>query len=204
MKLLLRLYDVNEGDIRINCRSIKEYDIRKLRDAVGIAFQNSSIYSISVADNLRAYRDAEDEKLEEILRKVGLNRILDEGGGLSATMTHEFDDKGVVLSGGEKQKFALARLLTGSFGLLLLDEPTAALDPIAEYELNKLVLDRTRPETTIVIAHRLSTIRDADRIYLVDEGRILECGTHHELMRLGGKYAEMFTKQAEKYALETA
>ncbi|NLL39153.1 MAG: ABC transporter ATP-binding protein [Clostridiales bacterium] len=204
MKLLLRLYDVNEGDIRIDGRSIKEYDVRKLRDAVGIAFQDSSVYSITVAENLRAYRDADDEKLSEILRKVGLSRLLEEEGGLSATMTHEFDDKGVVLSGGEMQKFALARLLTGSFGLLLLDEPTAALDPFAEYELNKLVLDRTRPETTIVIAHRLSTIRDADRIYLVEEGRILECGIHDELMRLGGKYAEMFKKQAEKYALETA
>lgn len=204
MKLLLRLYDASEGDIKINGVSIREYDIRKLRDIVGIAFQNSSVYSLSVADNLRAYRYADDEKLAEILNKVGLSHILDGEDSLNKTMTHEFDDKGIMLSGGEMQKFALARLLTGSFGLLLLDEPTASLDPIAEYELNKLVLDRSRPETTIVIAHRLSTIRDADRIYLIDEGRVRECGTHSELMRLGGKYAEMFTKQAEKYALETA
>ena len=129
MKLLLRLYDVNEGDIRIDGRSIKEYDVRKLRDAVGIAFQDSSVYSITVAENLRAYRDADDEKLSEILRKVGLSRLLEEEGGLSATMTHEFDDKGVVLSGGEMQKLPW-RAFDWSFGLLLLDEPTAALDPL--------------------------------------------------------------------------
>lgn len=203
MKLLLRLYDVGEGEIRVNGAAIKEYDVRKLRDAVGIAFQNSAVYSLSVAENLRAYRSADDAELAEILKKVGLTRLVAEDGSLASTMTHEFDDKGVMLSGGEMQKFALARLMTGSFGLLLLDEPTAALDPLAEYELNKLVLDRKRRETTIVIAHRLSTIRDADRIYLIDGGRIAECGRHDELMRLGGKYAEMFTKQAEKYAMET-
>jgi ATP-binding cassette subfamily B protein len=202
MKLLLRLYDVNSGEIRVNGRSIKEYDVRELRYKIGIAFQDSMVYSLPMSQNLQLYRDADEGKLAEILKAVGLQKLLDNENGLEAQLTREFDDNGVMLSGGEMQKFTLARLLTGRFGLLILDEPTAALDPLAEYELNKLILDRSRPETTIVVAHRLSTVRDADRIYLIDGGAIAECGSHAELMALGGKYCEMFTKQAEKYLKE--
>ncbi|MDR1329187.1 MAG: ABC transporter ATP-binding protein/permease [Oscillospiraceae bacterium] len=198
-KLLLRLYDVSGGELMLGGRDIKEYDARKLRDAVGIAFQQGQTFALPLSENLRIYRDADDEELRDILRKVGLSKLLENKKGLDAQVTREFDDGGIMLSGGEMQKFALARLLTGRFGLLILDEPTASLDPLAEYELNKMILDRSRPETTIVIAHRLSTIRDADRIYLVDGGRVAECGSHDELIALGGKYAEMFTKQAEKY-----
>jgi ATP-binding cassette subfamily B protein len=198
-KLLLRLYDAQGGEIRIGGRAISEYDVRKLRDAVGIAFQQGQAYALPLSENLRIYRDAPDGELRDILRRVGLQKLLENKKGLDAQVTREFDDGGIMLSGGEMQKFLLARLLTGRFGLLILDEPTASLDPLAEYELNKMILDRSRPETTIVIAHRLSTIRDADRIYLIDGGRVAEAGSHAELMAKGGKYAEMFTKQAEKY-----
>ena len=105
---------------------------------------------------------------------------------------------GIVLSGGETQKLGLARLFTGQFGLLLLDEPSAALDPVAEYELNKVIMG-LKNTTTILISHRLSTVRDADCIYLVDNGEIIESGTHDELMRKNGKYAAMWNMQAEKY-----
>jgi len=199
MKLLLRLYDVRSGEVLVNGRSIKEYDVLALRHQIGIAFQDSQIYSLPMYENLQLYRDADESTLAEILEKVGLKKLLENEQGLNAQLTREFDDNGIMLSGGETQKFMLARLLTGRFGLLILDEPTASLDPIAEYELNKLILDRGRPETTIVVAHRLSTIRDADRIFLIDNGAVAECGSHEELMALGGKYHEMFTKQAEKY-----
>ncbi|MDR0916778.1 MAG: ABC transporter ATP-binding protein/permease [Oscillospiraceae bacterium] len=201
MKLLLRLYDVSDGSVRVGGVPVGEYDVRKLRDRIGVAFQSSTVYALPVADNLRVYRDADEDKLRDILKKVGLTKLLD-GDGLNTSMTREFDDDGVMLSGGETQKFALARLLAGDFGVLMLDEPTASLDPIAEYELNKLILDHDRPETTIVVAHRLSTVRDADRIFLVDGGKIAEVGTHNELIALGGKYHEMFTKQAENYVKE--
>ncbi|MDR0445681.1 MAG: ABC transporter ATP-binding protein/permease [Oscillospiraceae bacterium] len=199
-KLLLRLYDVGEGELKIGGRRVEEYDVYKLRHAVGIAFQQTESFALPLSDNLRIYRDASDDELRDILRRVGLEKLLENKKGLDAQVTREFDEGGLELSGGEKQKFALARLLTGRFGLLILDEPTASLDPLAEYELNKMILDRSRPETTIVIAHRLSTIRDADRIYLIDDGAVAEVGTHDELMALGGRYAEMFTKQAEGYA----
>ena len=117
---------------------------------------------------------------------------------LDSEVTREFDDNGVVLSGGQIQKFGLAKLLHGEFGLLLLDEPSSSLDPIAEYELTKLIFEQSRT-TTIMVAHRLSTIRNADRIYLMDSSGVAEKGTHDELMARNGKYAEMFAKQAENY-----
>ena len=118
---------------------------------------------------------------------------------LENEITREFDKNGLVLSGGEKQKFLLARLFTKNFGLLILDEPTSALDPLAEYELNKLIFNKASTTTTIMISHRLSATKDADCIYLFKDGCIHECGTHSELMQLHGQYYEMFTKQAESY-----
>ncbi|MDR3309744.1 MAG: ATP-binding cassette domain-containing protein, partial [Oscillospiraceae bacterium] len=139
------------------------------------------------------YRKADDGALSELLQKLGLDAPL------GAEVTREFDESGIMLSGGEAQKLGLARILHGDFGLLLLDEPSSALDPLAEYELTKLLFDRARECTAIMVAHRLSTIRDADMIYLIAGGTVAERGTHGELMSLGGKYAEMFTKQAENY-----
>jgi ATP-binding cassette subfamily B protein len=138
------------------------------------------------------YNKSGDDTLLGVLKTVGLE--LD----LNAEVTREFDEAGVMLSGGETQKLALARLLHGDFGLLLLDEPSSALDPIAEYEMTKLMFERSRT-TTIMVAHRLSTIRSADRIYLIANGEVAEQGTHDELIALAGKYAEMFAKQAENY-----
>ena len=104
-----------------------------------------------------------------------------------------------MLSGGQEQKLALARLLAGKFGLMILDEPSSALDPLAEQELANKILNISRETTTIIISHRLSTIKNVDRIYLFDSGSVLESGTHDSLMKLDGKYAEMFNVQAEGY-----
>ena len=104
-----------------------------------------------------------------------------------------------MFSGGEMQKIGIARLLAQSFGLLIFDEPSSALDPIAEYEMSDLILNNSNRATTIIIAHRLSTIRNVDKIILIDDGTVKEVGTHDELMEMQGKYYEMFTKQAEKY-----
>lgn len=191
-KLLLRLYDADGGSVQINGRPIADYDVSTLRGRIGIAFQQSRLYALSVRENMTAYADADDARLKSCLEEVGLRLSLD------AQVTKEFDENGAVLSGGDAQRLCLTRLLHSEFGLLILDEPSSALDPIAEYRIAKLIFDRS-PTTTVMVAHRLSTVVDADRIYLLSDGRIIESGTHAELMAQNGKYREMFLKQAEGY-----
>ena len=191
-KLLLRLYNADSGEIKYNGTPIQDYNIHKLRKKIGVAFQEPQIYALTVRENMELYNTADDDILRQALGKAGLNIEL------NSEITREFDESGVMLSGGQVQKLGLARLLHGSFGLLLLDEPSSALDPLAEYEITKLIFEQSRT-TTIMVAHRLSTIRNADRIYLLDNGGIAECGQHDELMAYGGKYADMFNKQAENY-----
>lgn len=200
-KLLLRLYDTQQGEIMINGINIREYDVHELRDAVGIAPQSTNVYSLSLRENLMLYTDLiEEEKAREVCRKFGLESVLVKNQAtLDSQMTREFDESGVLLSGGELQKLALARLFCSKFGLLILDEPSSALDPIAEYELNQLIFDEASSATTIIISHRLSSVRDADRIYLLGNGHVQEEGSHEELMERRGKYYEMFTKQSEYY-----
>jgi len=191
-KLLLRLYDVENGNILYNDVPVQEYNIHNIRRRIGVAFQDTQLYAMTVRENMELYYTAEDVVLQDILKKVGMDINLDN------EISREFDNKGVMFSGGQAQKFGLTRLLHGEFGLLLLDEPSSALDPLAEYEMTKIIFEQSNT-TTIMVAHRLSTVRDADRIYLIADGSVAEFGTHNELMALGGKYAEMFTKQAEKY-----
>lgn len=191
-KLLLRLYDADSGVIKINGRPIAQYNTSEIRSKIGVAFQNSRLYALSVRENMESYARADSEHLMHTLADVGLD--LD----LNSQVTKEFDESGVVLSGGDTQKLCLTRLMHSDFGLLILDEPSSALDPIAEYNLAKLMFDRS-PTTTVMIAHRLSTVVNADKIYLLSDGRIVEAGTHEQLMNLNGKYAEMFAKQAEGY-----
>lgn len=191
-KLLLRLYDADGGTVQINGRPIADYDVSTLRGRIGIAFQQSRLYALSVRENMTAYADADDARLKSCLEEVGLRLSLD------AQVTKEFDENGAVLSGGDAQRLCLTRLLHSEFGLLILDEPSSALDPIAEYRIAKLIFDRS-PTTTVMVAHRLSTVVDADRIYLLSGGEIIESGSHAELMAQNGKYREMFLKQAEGY-----
>ena len=191
-KLLLRLYDSNGGDIFYNDVSVREYDIHELRRRIGVAFQDPQLYALTVRENMEMYNSADDMELYKTLKKAGLDIALDN------EVTREFNDNGVILSGGQAQKLGLTRLLHGEFGLLLLDEPSSALDPLAEYKMTKLIFEQSNT-TTIMVAHRLSTIRYADNIFLIADGGVVESGTHDKLMTIGGRYAEMFSKQAENY-----
>ncbi|MBQ8164119.1 MAG: ABC transporter ATP-binding protein [Clostridia bacterium] len=202
VKLLLRLYDVSSGQIKINGINIKEYNLEALRTKIGFAFQNANIYALSFKNNIELYNEVNDKNLEFIVKKFDFDKIFEKSNSnVLSNVTREFDEKGIMLSGGEIQKIGIARLFTSDFGLLIFDEPSSALDPIAEYNMTKMIFDASNRSTTIMIAHRLSTIRNADKIALVDKGRVLEIGTHDEFMLKQGKYYEMFTKQAENYTI---
>ncbi len=199
-KLLLRLYDVNNGEVLINGKNIKDYDVHGLRLNIGVFFQDIRVLAMSLRDNLTVYNDVSDEKLCEVLEKVGLSEVLKRAdGNLDTMVSREFTEDGISLSGGEAQKLMLARLFTKSFGLLILDEPSSALDPLSEVKLMQNILDVSNTATTVMIAHRLSTVRDFDCIYHIENGKIIESGTHDELMTRKGKYYEMFVKQGENY-----
>ena len=199
VKLLLGLYDPTSGEILINGIPLRSYDITELRNTIGVAFQNTNIYALSLAENLRLYGEAENLSADAE-KKFGIDAILRKNNASDdSIMTREFDENGIMVSGGEAQKIAIARLTMRKFGLLILDEPSSALDPIAEYELNRLLTQSTGDTTTVMVAHRLSSVRNMDKILVMSGGSLKEEGTHDELMALGGIYYGMFTKQAENY-----
>lgn len=202
VKLLLKLYDVQSGEILINGVNINDYDLFELRNAVGVAFQNTNIYAFSMDENIGLYEDSTETDIAEAKKTLGLDSIVKKNDATNdSTLTREFDDNGIKLSGGEAQKIAIARTTTKKFSLLMLDEPSSALDPIAEYNLNRSLLKLSKGTTTIMIAHRLSSVRNMDKILVISGGRLVESGTHDELMKAQGLYAEMFLKQAENYQI---
>ncbi len=201
-KLLMRLYDPTEGEILYNGRNLKEYDIPGLRARIGTVFQDYRIFAATVAENVlgRECADEDRESVTDALTKATFaDRLAELEKGLDTPLTKEFSEDGVNLSGGEAQKVAIARIFARPYELIVMDEPSSALDPAAEYELNHTILEYARDKTVIFISHRLSTTRMADRILMFADGRLIEEGSHDALMRMNGKYAEMFRLQAEKY-----
>lgn len=202
IKLLMRLYEPRSGEVLYNGRSASEYEAESYRGRIGAVFQDYRIFAATIAENVLGGEFAEEDRARvmDALERATFDGKLDElDGGINTMLTREFDDKGTNLSGGEAQKIAIARVFAGKYDLIIMDEPSAALDPMAEYELNKQIAKFASDKTVIFISHRLSTTRHADRIYMFEDGRIVEQGSHDELMKLGGKYAEMFTVQAENY-----
>lgn len=203
IKLLMRLYDPTEGEILVDGINIRDYDVQKYRHSIGTVFQDFQIFAGSVTENVlldAEKKKEQEEKLYSALEHSGLwERIKALPNGIDTMMTTEFDLEGVNLSGGESQKLAISRVFYKDAGLIILDEPSSALDPIAEYQLNHTMLEATEGKTVIFISHRLSTTRLADRIILMEQGQIAEQGTHEELLELGGKYARMWKVQAGQY-----
>ena len=203
IKLLLKFYHVSEGDLKIDGNSFLDVDEKEIRKMYVSLFQNFQIYSVSVLENVllrsRKY-ETDDEVVWEALKKAGLyDKIMATEKKLDTIMTKEFDDKGLVLSGGEQQKLAIARVFAADTPIIILDEPTSSLDPISEYEINKKILKLYAEKTVILISHRLSTVVDANKIYMMEKGRIIEQGNHIQLMKKKGKYYEMFETQAHFY-----
>lgn len=202
IKLLMHLYDPTDGEIRINGIDLKELDIKEYRQKIAAAFQDYQIFAASVAENVIADVYTEDKKkqvLNALHQATFDSKLATLENGIDTPLTREFSEKGVNLSGGEAQKIAIARVFAQDGEVIVMDEPSSALDSIAEYELNQTILNYAREKIIIFISHRLSTTRMADRIYMFSGGELIEQGTHEELMANEGKYAEMFNLQAEKY-----
>jgi ATP-binding cassette subfamily B protein len=203
VKLLMRLYEPSSGQVLYNGRDLKDFTLDTYRGLFGTAFQDYRVFSMTIAENvlLRSPQNAEDyERVRQALAHSGiLDKVLSLPRGLDNILTREFADDGAQLSGGELQKIAIARAFASDFEIAILDEPSSALDPVSEYRLYGTIREVCRDRTVIFISHRLSSATLADRILLLDQGRIIEAGSHNELMALGGTYARMFTMQAENY-----
>ncbi len=202
VKLLARLYDPDEGRILLDGRDLKDYDLDALRSAVGVIFQDFVRYHLSAAENIAVGRI--DERADRPRIETSAQRSLADAvieslpEGYEQTLGKRFKT-GVDLSGGQWQKVALGRAYMRDAQLLILDEPTAALDARAEFEVFERFKDLTEGKTAVLISHRFSTVRMADRILVLEAGEVEEMGTHEELLASGGRYAELFELQAQGY-----
>ncbi|MDW8467203.1 MAG: ATP-binding cassette domain-containing protein [Chloroherpetonaceae bacterium] len=201
-KLLLRLYEPTEGRILLDGYDLREYSPEELRKRIGVIFQDFIRYQMTAAINI-AVGEIElrhnQQRIEWAAARSLAHSIIEK-------LPHRYEQRigrrfanGVDLSGGEWQKIALARAYMRDAELYILDEPTAALDPEAEYEVFHHFVTLTQGKTAVLVAHRFSTVRMADTILVLEQGKLLEMGSHDELMRKGGRYAELFSLQARGY-----
>lgn len=205
VKLLMNLYEPTSGEILYNGKNIQDYDLSKYRHIYSSVFQDFYLYALSVGQNV-AMDNYSDEKIpfiEKALKEVELMKKIERfDQGILSNVTKEVDDHGFVPSGGEKQKLAISRAIYQDSSVVILDEPSSALDPLSEAKINELMLKASEGKTIFMISHRLSSARLVDEVLLIDGGMIAERGSHEALMKLNGKYAEMYRMQEEQYELE--
>ena len=202
VKLMLRFYDPTEGEILYNGKNIKEYNVEDYRYSFATVFQDYKNFAISIYENVMCRECTEEDKenARKALERSGawskVSTFEKEG---DTVLTREFDENGAGLSGGENQKLSTARLFARDFQVAILDEPSSALDPVAEYKMYENLVSYTEDKTVIYISHRLSSAVLSDRIVVLGNGTVLETGTHAQLMEKGGAYAQMFALQASSY-----
>ena len=199
IKLLMRLYDVTDGTISINHADIKKINLENYRALFTVVFQDFKLFATSIEENITLGNDVKENvvqamKYMEIFDKFNTMKY-----GLNTQLSKEFDDEGVVLSGGQSQKLAVTRAFASNAKIIILDEPTASLDPESEHLLYENIYEHMKEKTVIFVSHRLTSTIMADKIIMMDSGQIRECGTHEELMALKGSYYELFQIQAASY-----
>lgn len=200
IKLLLRLYDPTEGIILVNDIDIRKYNLKEYRKLFLCAFQDYEIFAGTIKENVLMGRSGTDEEVREALKKAGIyERVRMLPNDIHTMLTKEFDEKGVLLSGGEFQKIVCSRVFVDDKKVSLFDEPSSALDPISENELFNSIISSVKERTGIFISHRLSSVKDADCVFMLEQGKVLEQGSHSELMALNGAYCEMYKVQERNY-----
>lgn len=200
IKLLCRLYDATKGEITLNGIDIRKYSYDDYMQLFSVVFQDSKLFSYSLAENVAADTDFDSELVENCIRKAGLSELLDKmPDGINTYLYKDFNENGVEISGGEAQKLCLARAIYKGSPFIVLDEPTAALDPISEYDIYTKFNSIVGTRTAIYISHRLSSCRFCDDITVLDNGHIIERGSHEKLIAKGGIYTAMWAAQAEYY-----
>lgn len=204
MKLLMRLYDPDEGRILVNGIDIREYQVKAYRELFATAFQNGRIFANTIEENILMGRHGEErEDRETVRRALELADMYEEVESQplqeKSILTREFSKEGVVFSGGQNQKILAARAFAKDSPIAVFDEPSSALDPIAEYHLFENIREYGRDRILFFISHRLSSVRDADLVFYMKNGRIQERGSHRELMGQNGEYASLYRLQAQNY-----
>jgi ABC-type multidrug transport system fused ATPase/permease subunit len=203
LKLLLRFYDIEQGEILVNGVNIKEIDLESWYKNIGILFQDFNKYCYNVEENIALGNIADFENKDKVIessQKAGSHSFVQKYKKKYGQMLHKSFKNGVEPSGGQWQRIALARAFFRNANILILDEPTSAIDAKGEYEIFEKINKEQEKKTTIIISHRFSTVRNADKIYVIEHGKIIEEGAHEELMEINaGKYKEMFELQAEGY-----
>lgn len=198
VKLLLRLYDPTEGEIYYKGKNIREYDFDSYQAEFAPVFQDYVLNAFSIRENLIFDYDERNDLIKPSLEKTGMyEKITDIS--LDRPYSKKFFDDGVELSGGEQQRLVISRAYCKNSEVLILDEPTSAIDPLSERRLFEDILGILGEKTSIMVSHRMSCSKFANRIFVMEHGKLVEQGTHSELMNLNGLYATMYNRQAQYY-----
>ena len=205
VKLLCRLYDPDGGRVMLNGRNVREYDYEEYLRRFSVVFQDFQLLALPLGENVAGTKDYDAARAQDCLEKAGFGKRLRRmKNDLSTFLYRNMDQEGVEISGGEAQKIALARALYKDAPIVVLDEPTAALDPVSEHEVYSGFRNLVGGRTSIFISHRLSSCRFCDEILVFHQGQLVQRGSHEELVKEEGLYASMWRAQAQYYEKDSA